>query len=218
VFKNKAFLIVTVIMLTVAVFALSCAPAATQKPTTPATTPSSTTPPAPPANTPSSTTPPAPPSGTPTPTAPAAPAIKTSFEANTYNNDKPAFSVMYPKSWVAEKATLAGGVLYAKSGKDNIYVAVRPATDFKAASTKFFEDLITASGNSFTAGVDAENTITLADGKTKATQILMSAAFGMAKATCTGILKDGNAIMVVCASDPGQMEIYKEIGTTLVIK
>lgn len=224
-FKNKAFLAITVIMLTLAVFALSCAPAAsTQKPaatTTPAaTTPAPTTPapttPAP--TTPATTTPPTTPAAPQTPSAPAAPVIKTSFEAATYTNDQYGFSVMYPKSFAEAKATVPGGVFYAKADKDVIYVAVKPATDFKDASVAFLTDLIAASGMSVVPGVDAENTITLADGKTKANQVLMSAAFGMAKAACTGVIKDGKAIMIVGASDPKSLELYKEIGTTLIIK
>ena len=219
-FRSKTVLIVLAMMLALAVLASACAPAApAQKPadkpvsTTPATPATPTTPTAP------STPPPTPPTPPVTPAAPEAPVvIKTSYESATYNNDKPAFSVTYPKDWASSKVDVTGTVFYAKSGKHNLVIAVRPATDFKAAASTLFEDLIKASGTSFTPTVDAENAITCADGKTKATQILMSAAFGMAKAICTGTIKDGNAIMVVCATDPGAMDLYKEVGATLSIK
>jgi hypothetical protein len=129
----------------------------------------------------------------------------------TYN-----FSVAYPDGWTIEKVTLPGGVFYSKgTGKDLIYIGVRPATDFKDASNTFLADLIKLSGAAFAPSIDSETTITLADG-TKANVILLSAAFGMAKAAITGVIKDGKAIMVMGGTDPKNMELYKEIGSTLI--
>ena len=65
--------------------------------------------------------------------------------------------------------------------------------------------------------VDADNPVTLADG-TKADQVLVSAAFGIAKGASTGVIKNGNAIIVTALSDPGKMDLYKEIGLTLLVK
>ena len=218
-FKSKALVIVAVLVLALAVVAMSCAPAskpATPPATTPAApaTPTTPTPPMPPA-------PPSTPAAPAAPTAPAAapaPVIKTSFEATTYTNDNPAFTFMYPKAWTTATTKIMGVVVYAKStGKDNVFAVVRPATDFDAAGKQFVADMIAASGAAFNPSVDAEDQITLADG-TKATQIQLSAAFGMAKATVTGFIKGGNAIMIVCASDPKNMDLYKEIGSTLLVK
>jgi len=206
VLKHKSLVMVSVLVLVLAVVAMSCAPA---KPATPPT------PPAPPVVTPPVVTPPA------ATTPPAAPAIVekvTSYKSQKYSDPTYKFSLAYPADWTTAAATLKGAVLYAKStGKDVVYVAVRPATDFKAAASTFLADLIAASGANFTPSVDSEATITLADGTT-ANVILLSAAFGMAKAAITGVLKDGNAIMVCGASDPKSMALYQEIGSTLIVK
>ncbi|MDD5171301.1 MAG: hypothetical protein PHN75_20970, partial [Syntrophales bacterium] len=153
-----------------------------------------------------------------TPAAPAAPAIKTSFEAATYTDPTNGFSVLYPKSWTTGSfSKIPGAVFLAQSGKDVIIVGVKPATDFKEASVAFITDIIAASGQNLIPGVDADNAITLSDG-TKADQVLVSAAFGIAKGVSTGVIKGGKAIMVCTLSDPGKMDLYKEIGTTLVVK
>jgi len=213
VLKHKSLIMVSVLVLVLAVVAMSCAPA---KPVTPpVVTPPVVTPPVvtPPVVTPPVVTPPA-------VTPPAAPAveIKTSFEAATYTNDASGFSVMYPKAWEAGKVSLTGGVLFAKGGDDLIYVAVRPSTDFKASAMEFLADLIKASGASINPDFDGEQAVTFADGKTKGTAIMLSALFGSKKATVYGLIKDGKAIMVMCGTVPKSLPIYKEIGSTLSVK
>ena len=154
-----------------------------------------------------------------TPPAAAAPAIKTSFEAATYTNDQPGFSVTYPKAWGTRTSTLAGVVFYGVLDANNIIViGVRPATNFKDAAVTFLSDFIAAAGASFVPSVDGENTVTLADGKTQANEIVLSVAFGLKKGVIYGVLKDGKAIMVLVALDPKNMELYKEIGKTLTLK
>ena len=157
---------------------------------------------------------------TPTTTTPPAPPIVekvTSYKSQKYSDPTYKFSVAYPEVWTSAPATLSGSVFYAKGpGKDVVYIAVRPATNFKEASNTFLVDLITSSGAAFSPSVDNEFTITLADG-TEADVILLSAAFGMAKAAITGVIKDGNAIMVLGASDPMNMALYQEIGSTLIV-
>jgi hypothetical protein len=139
-----------------------------------------------------------------------------SAAAKKFANDK--LSISYPDTFVPTDTKISGALLYGKGpGKDVIFVAVRPATNFKEAASVFLADMIAASGAAFSPSVDEEKTITLADGKT-ANVILLSAAFGMAKAAITGVLKDGNAIMVVGASDPKSMALYQEIGSTLLVK
>jgi hypothetical protein len=140
----------------------------------------------------------------------------TSYTAKKFTNDK--LSIAYPADWVATDTTLAGAVFYGKSaGKDLVFVAIRPATSFKDASLVFLADLIKASGAAFSPGIDTEAKVTLADGS-KADVITLSAAFGMAKAVITGVLKGGNAIMVVGATDPKSLALYEEIGSTLIVK
>lgn len=111
---------------------------------------------------------------------------------------------------------LKGYVFHAKGpGNSNyVYVAVRPAINFRDAANTYMNDLITASGYQVSSSIDSETTIKLADG-TKADVILLSAAFGQAKAAITGVLKDGNAIMICGVMDPKNLELYKEIGSTL---
>ena len=211
--KNKSLVIMSILVLVLAVVAMACAPATPPKPvvTPPVVTPPVVTPPAPTAN---ATT-----SVTPTPAAPPAIVEKvTTYKSVKYADPKYKFSVAYPEGWTSAPATLTGGVFYAKGeGKDVVYIAVRPATNFKAAANTFMTDLIAASGMSVTPSVDSETTITLADG-TKADVILLSAAFGLAKAAITGVIKDGNAIMVMGGTDPKNMDLYKEIGSALITK
>ena len=196
--KHKSLVMVSILVLVLAVVAMSCAPA---KPATPPT------PPAPPVVTPPVVTPPA---------APAIVEKVTSYTAKKFTNDK--LSIAYPDTFVATDTKIPGAIFYGKGpGKDVVFVAIRPATVFKDAANTFLADLIAASGAAFSPSIDNEATVTLADG-TKANVILLSAAFGMAKAAITGVLKDGNAIMVVGASDPKDMALYQEIGSTLIVK
>jgi hypothetical protein len=148
----------------------------------------------------------------------------TSFNAVKYTDPAYQFSVSYPKEWTVLPTTLKGDVLkgyvfHAKGPGNNnyVYVAVRPATNFRDAANTYMNDLITASGYQVSSSIDSETTIPLADG-TKADVILLSAAFGQAKAAITGVLKDGNAIMICGVMDPKNLELYKEIGSTLVLQ
>ena len=212
--KHKALVIVSILVLVLAVVAMSCAPAKPPAPPpAPPAPPAVTTPPAV-ATPPATTTPPA------VTTPPAAPAveIKTTFEAASYTNDLYGFSIKYPKAWTAGEVKLTGGVFYAKGGDDLVYVAVRPATDFKAASLTFLSDLIAASGASINPDFDSEQAVTFADGKTKGTAIMLSALFGSKKATVYGVIKDGKAIMVMCGTVKNNLDLYKEIGSTLSVK
>ncbi len=203
--KHKALVIVSILVLVLAFVAISCAPA---KPPAP--------PPAPPVA-PVVTTPTTP--GT-TPVAPVAPVMKTSYEATTYTNDKYGFSILYPKAWTSENVSLSGGVLYVKGDKGLVYVAVRPANpdDWGSTAMDFLKDLIKAGGKDFTPGIDSNDPVTFTDGKTKGRMIVLSAAFGLAKGACAIVMKDGNAIIVLGATDPGQMVLYKEIANTLSVK
>jgi len=212
VLKHKSLIMVSVLVLVLAVVAMSCAPA---KPVTPPA------PPAPPVVAPPVVTPPVvtPPVVTPpVVTPPAAPAIVekvTSYTSKKFANDK--LSIAYPDDWTIGTSTVSGVVFFANKGDDNLLVLIRPSTDFKVSASDVLADLIKAKGMSLTPSIDNEVTVTLADG-TKANVILLSAAFGMAKAAVTGVLKDGNAIMVVGASAPKSMAIYQEIGSTLIVK
>jgi hypothetical protein len=205
VLKHKSLIMVSVLVLVMALVAISCAPA---KPVTPPVV-------VPPVVVPPVVVPP----GT-APVVPVAPVMKTSYEATTYTNDKYGFSILYPKSWTSEEAKLSGGVLYVKGDKGLVYVAVRPSdpNDWGSTAMTFLQDLIKAGGKDFTPGIDSNNPVTFTDGKTKGRMIMLSAAFGLAKGACAMVMKDGNAIIVLGGTDPGQMDLYKEIGNTLSIK
>jgi len=215
VLKNKSLVIVSILVLVLAVVAMACAPAATPPaaPETPAAPPAA---PETPAAPPATETPAAPPAAPETPAAPA-PEIVTTFEAATYTNVDPAFSIKYPKTWESGAVKLTGGVFYAKGGDDLVYVAVRPATDFKAAATEFLSDLIKLSGVALSPNVDSEKTVTMLDG-TQGNEIMLSALFGSKKATVYGVIKDGKAIMVMCGTAPKSLALYSEIGKSLVVK
>lgn len=136
-------------------------------------------------------------------------------ENGIYINYDYRFSVHYPETWTSQTVTLSGGVFYAKDDDDLVYIAVRPATNFTDAATTFIADLIALSGVALTPTIDSETTVTLADGTT-ANQIIFSALFGSKKLVVTGVIKDGNAIMVLCGSSPTNIDLYKAIGQSLL--
>jgi len=214
VLKHKSLVMVSILVLVLAVVAMSCAPA--KPPAPPVVAPPVVAPPviAPPVVAPPVVAPPvvAP------PVAPAIVEKVTSYKSQKYTDPTYKFSLAYPEGWSKEAATLPGAVLYSKgTGKDLIYVAVRPATNFQDAALAFLSDLIAAAKVPFVPGVDSTAKVTLADG-TVADVILLSAAFGQAKGVVTGVIKDGKAIMICGATDPKSVELYKEIGSTLIVK
>lgn len=147
-----------------------------------------------------------------------APFSSPSFEYAMYTNDSYGFSVKYPAAWASEPSTIPGVVFYAEgTGKDDVFIAVRPATNFTDAATTFLADAFAASAASFTPAVDSVSIVTLSDGVTQANNILFSAFSGTAKAAVTGVIKDGNAIMIMGASDPAHVGLYQEIGETLTV-
>ena len=208
--KNKSLVIVSILVLVLAVVAMACAPAAPAKPPVPPVTPTPVAP----------VTPPAPTANATVPAAPVAPVIVekvTTFKSVKYTDPTYKFSVAYPEGWAIDKATLKGGVFYAVGPDgDVIYVAVRPATKFQDAAGPFMQDLLTAKNIPMIPTQDW-STVTLADG-TKADVVELSLPFGAAKAAITGVIKDGNAIMVLGASKTKNIDLYKEIGSTLITK
>jgi len=142
----------------------------------------------------------------------------TTFDAVKYNDPTYQFSVAYPAGWTPTPTTLKGGVFYAKGpGGDFVHIAVRPATNFRDAAITYLKDLIASTGISLSPNIDNEKTISLADG-TQANVILLSASMFEVKAAVTGVIKDGNAIMICGARNPKNLELYQEIGSTLVVK
>jgi len=213
VLKHKSLIMVFILVLVLAVVAMSCAPA---KPPAPPPAPPAAPVVTPPVVTPPVVTPPTTTPVTPTPAAPA-PVITTSFEAATYTNETPGFFLKYPKAWASGAVVLKGGVFYAAGDDGLVYVAVRPATDFQEAAMTFMKDLIALKANVNPELVSVKE-VTFADGKTKGTEIMLSALFGSQKASIYGVIKDGNAIMVMNGTNPKNLALYSEIGKTLTLK
>lgn len=119
----------------------------------------------------------------------------------------------------------ATGVFYANDGSvplptDLVFVDVRPATSVKDAAVAALGDFVAAKGVSAEVKVDSETAVKLADGKTAATEIVLSATVMFMKkmGSCLGVLKDGKAITVLAGIDTKNAALYKEICSTLVIK
>lgn len=137
-------------------------------------------------------------------------------ENGTYINYDYRFSVHYPATWTSQPVTLPGGVFYARdgTGAELVYIAVRPSDNFTETATTFLKDMIALSGVVLDPTIESETTVTLADGIT-ANQITFSVLFGLKKIVITGVIKDGNAIMVLCGTAPTHIDLYKEIGQSL---
>jgi hypothetical protein len=219
VFKNKAFLIVTVIMLSLAILATACAPAAAPKPAAPATPAAPVTPPTPPP------TPPATPTAPATPAAPAA--IKTSFEAATYTNDANGYSFQYPKTWV--KGDVSGDQIFVvlastAQGADSISTKVwDQAADYGKALKDSYDNNPQLKGIGVVTKIESSKATTLADGKTVAYEAVLSAKImGMYDLYAYGIgtNKGGKTIDVdgfTLGGDAKQAGV-REIVKTLVLK
>jgi hypothetical protein len=219
VFKNKALLVVTVIILSLAALALACAPAAAPKPAAPAAPAAPVTPPTPP---------PTPPATPATPAAPAAPAgIKTSFESATYTNDANGYSFQYPKSWV--KGDVSGDQIFVvlastAQGADSVATKVWPeAADFGKAMKDSYDNNPQLKGIGVVTKIESSKATTLADGKTVAYEAVLSAKImGMYDLYAYGLgtNKGGKTIEVdgwTLGGDAKQT-LIREIVKTLVLK
>ena len=215
--RNKALLLSIMIVLLLSLILPACAPA---KPA--ATTPAApaATPPAAPA-----ATPPAAPATPPAASAPAPKAL--SFEPMTYTNDALGFTWQYPKSWIDGPITghyVVHKLSNATSSADTAGVMVidTPA-DYAATLKAEFEADPGLSAYGTKVTIAAVKTITLADGKTTATE-----ATGTAKimglydlsAYTLGINKGGKTIIAFGATLGGgnAQALMKEMSQTLAVK
>jgi hypothetical protein len=159
----------------------------------------------------------------PVPAAPPAAEKKLSFEAETYTSDL-GFSFKYPKAWKKAANPYGTAVFYANDGAtplpDLVFVDVRPTASVKEAAVAALSDFILAKGVSATPSVESEKAITLADGKTAATEIVLAASvlFMSKKGIAVGAIKDGKAYVVVAGVDPGKLDMFKEIAESLAFK
>ena len=211
--KHKSLVMVSILVLVLAVVAMSCAPA---KPATPPA------PPAAPVVAPPVVTPPVvtPPVVTPPVVAPVV-EKPTSFESQKYTDDAKGIAVRYPKTWAAAASSLKTSIFTGSGGDAGfVIIDIRPATNFTDAAVSFLSDMIAAKGLAVNPNVDSQNKLTLADGTTAAYDATLSASvlFQTKTVYCFGILKDGNAIIVASGMDPKNLDLYKEIAKTLAIK
>jgi hypothetical protein len=166
VFKNQALVIMAVLVLALAMVAISCAPAAK-----PATTPPATLPAAPLA------TPPAQ-AATPVATLPAAP--KASWgESKTYSEDTYGLSYLYPAKWINLDPT--GIMIYdvassSESDAENASLSVTAKVDDIANAVRAaYEANPNLSNLNVKVDIVSSRATTLADGKTAATEVVLSA-------------------------------------------
>jgi hypothetical protein len=220
VIKNKALVIVTILVLVLSVVAMSCAPAAAPaaKPATTApaatTTPAATTPPS---------TPPTPPGG-PSATAPAATApAKLSFDATTFTSDKSGFTFQYPKSWATR--TKAGYEVYVQDGDettaDTAFVVVVPKSDDLAGAAKAYLDgSETFKKYEVKCDIVSQKKGTLADGKTPCTQAVLHVTIIIYSINiyAVGATKGDNSILAIAYTFGTKTEKIQEICNTLSFK
>jgi len=207
--KYKAVFISIMLILLVSLVLPACAPA---KPAAPAATP-----PAAPA-----ATPPAVPVATP----PAVPAPKAlSFEPATYTNDAIGFTWQYPKTWVKTdnyNNLVVKMLASTAQGADNAGVIVIPES---ADYSKAVKEQIDSDPGLLNTKVDISpaKTITLADGKTAASEATATAKImGLYPlyVYSIGINKGGKTIIVFGASlgNDTKQALVKEIAQTLAVK
>jgi hypothetical protein len=216
--KNKALLLVIMMVLLVSLILPACSPA---KPaaTAPAV-PAATTPAAPEA------TPPAAPAAPVTPAAPAAKAL--SFDAATYTNTDLGFTWQYPKKWVNKdiyQNFIFMVIASDQAGADTAGIIVIPeAADFAAAVKGEFDNEPQLKGGGTKVAVTEVKAITLADGKTKGTSAVVTGDVmgGLYKlySPVIGFNKGGKTIIAFSYTLGNEVKqaLGREIASTLAAK
>ncbi len=226
--RSKALIAVVGIILTVSLFMWSCTPAtapAEPKPTTPTPSTSGEQPKS--GTQPGSQTPNLPPPPPPVNTTPATQEIKTSFEANTYTSDKYGFSLKYPKNWVKKEA-VGDTVLSIASSQDQTADAVNvsviaEAPDIAAAAKNAIDNSDAFKQFNAKCKIESQKSITLADGKTPAQEVIFSAKIVIYDVYiyCLGVNAGGKTILVIgntVESSSKNKDLLQEIARTLIIK
>jgi len=221
VFKNQALVIMAVLVLALAVVAMSCAPAA--KPAT--TPPAVTTPPAtPPASPPAA--PPAP-AAVPVVTTPAATKTASWGESKTYTDNKYGLSFSYPAGWVIVDPT--GIMIYdvaasSESGAENASLSVTAKADDIADTVRSaYEANPNLSSLNVKVQIVSSRATTLADGKTAATEVVLSAKImGIYDLYGYNLAVIKGDKLVWCSAltlgDEGKMALCREIVQTFAVK
>ncbi|MCX5996968.1 MAG: hypothetical protein NTV42_04975 [Chloroflexi bacterium] len=199
------------------VFVMGCAPVTTAPPTS--AIPPTTTPPVVP-STPTTTVPLAPAAVTPPPVAKV-----LSFEAETYTNEALGFTWQYPKKW-KKAVDLPGDTVIKRveneniMSPDNVGVAIVPeAADFSKAVKATIEAFPKFAA--FHTKIDASpsNAITLADGKTFASESIATANINATDIYIytVGFNKGGKTIIAwgITIGGGNSKAMIKEIAQTL---
>ncbi|MBN1375141.1 MAG: hypothetical protein JXA01_03185 [Dehalococcoidia bacterium] len=214
--KNKTLSIVTILVLALAVVAMSCAPAA--EPTKPAATepakPAATEPAKPAATEPAK----------PAATEPAKPAAaEVSFEADTYTNDEYGFSLKYPKAWIVRDK--AGYAFYANDSDettaDTAFTAIAAKTDDIAGAAKaFLDESETFKKYNVKCDIVSQEKGTLADGKTPCTKAALHVTIIIYSINiyAVGAVKGDDTIMVIAYTFGTKTEKIQELCSSLAFK
>jgi hypothetical protein len=213
--KHKVSLFISILVLTLAIMAISCAPAAA--PTKPAEQPK------PAATAPAAT--PVKPAEKPADAAPAAaPAIKTSFESATFTDSANGYSFQYPKAWVKDVTVTTEVANYGKTTNvlnDHVTAFVNPeAKDIPADFKASWENVPGMKQYNAIIKIESSNAIKLADGKTSGIEMVgtctISGSYNM-WTYAIGFNKGGKTIIVTTYTFGEPSDLLKEIVKTTVV-
>jgi hypothetical protein len=217
--RNKALVVISVLVMLLALIFTSCAPAAAPaKPA--ASTPAAPSTPAKPVEKPAPTAP-----APTTPAAPATAAIKTSFESATYTDDTYGFSFQYPKAWVKDAIVSTEIANFGKTTNvlaDHVTAFANPeAKDLPADFKASWENVPGMKQYNAIINIESSNAIKLADGKTDGMEMVgtstIAGTYNM-WSYAISFNKGGKTIIVTTYTFGAQSDLLKEIVKTTVVK
>jgi hypothetical protein len=214
--KHKVSLFISILVITLAIMAISCAPAAA--PAKPAEQPkpaaaAPVTPPAKPAEKPADTA----------PAATAGPSIKTSFESATYTDSANGFSFQYPKAWVKDVTVTTEVANYGKTTNvlaDHVTAFVNPeAKDLPADFKASWENVPGMKQYNAIIKIESSKATKLADGKTDGMEMVGTCTISGTYEMWTYAIsfnKGGKTIIVTTYTFGEPSDMLKEIVKTTV--
>lgn len=151
-----------------------------------------------------------------------------SFEAVTFTSEHPGFTLQYPKGWISKPLPAQGSaVLHAAASNDNasdsLSVFVADSVDDPASTLKdAINNLPAFVDNDATANIKSVIPVLMADGKTEATEIILTAKVATYDVWfyCYAFNKDGKTICFAGDTLGGDSSkaLIKEIARTLKAK
>ncbi len=224
---RKSAIILITLMLILGVGLSACAPGGCASTPPSAAKPADTNVPATPAVTPAAVPPSAPPPAPPA-IAPQVAEKPTSFEAATYTNDQYGFSVRYPKTWANDE--LIGDMVMRVASQagdlqsDAVAAAiVNKPSDYGKTIREAVDETLAASNVRVKTKLESVKATTLSDGKTPATEAVLSAdVFGMYQlyVYALGTDKGEKTIATIGLTIKGDANkaLVREIAQTLAVK